>query len=92
MEVAGTRVEETTVLRAGQSVTVAAHEVTVIQAVEYRVDSVSSPTLTATAGVELTTGALVGVVAAAAALEMAKGLEYWKVAPVASPSKVILMP
>lgn len=87
--VAGTRVEETTVLRAGQSVTVAAHEVMVTQAVEYRVDAPSEPEST-TAGADDTAGvvaaAAADVVAAAEAAEMAKGLEYWKVAPVASPS------
>lgn len=87
----GLTVEETTVLRAGQSVTVAAHEVMVTNSVWYRVDSAASFWLAATEA---------AAVAAAdeeddeevVDLVIWKGLEYWKVAPVLSLSQVIFRP
>lgn len=95
-ETMGLTVELTTVLRAGQSVTVAAHEVMVTNSVEYRVDSGASLALAATEEV------VVGATVAATTVEeevdevvdlvIWKGLEYWKVVPVLSPSQVIFMP
>lgn len=72
-------------LRAGQSVTVAAHEVMVTISVEKTVDSEAGAPASFWAGVAATAAELVVELPEEHDL-MEKGLEYWKVLPEESPS------